>query len=139
MRVEKSGGCVSLLMLDIDHFKQINDKYGHIIGDLVIKQAAGCIKRASGKNAIVGRYGGEEFIVLLPGLKGENAFAVAESIRRCVEETKFKTEEAQVRITVSIGIATACGKIKFTAKQIINEADKALYQAKKSGRNKIVL
>ncbi|NLB82306.1 MAG: diguanylate cyclase [Clostridiaceae bacterium] len=131
---KETGACVSLLMIDIDFFKQINDKYGHLSGDMVIKQTSQIIQGAA-DDAIVGRYGGEEFLVLLPTAQKHEAIKTAEEIRSCIEKAVFGEDDQKVKITISIGIATACGN-NNTLEYLINKADKALYRAKNSGRNK---
>ena len=133
-RLHRYGGIMSLVMLDIDHFKLINDTHGHLAGDEVLRAAA---KRL---NAIVrfadtlGRYGGEEFCVLLPETTLEGAWAYAERIRCTIEEADITYETTAIHATISIGVAQYHGKMT-RYEDLIKAADAALYLAKNSGRN----
>lgn len=129
---------LSLLMIDIDHFKKVNDKYGHLAGDEVIKMVARACENKMRINDIIGRYGGEEFIIILPNADKESAINIAESIREHIQgfTTNFKKEK--INVTVSIGVA--CAIIKDNSidiEQMIHEADTNLYYAKNHGRNQI--
>jgi diguanylate cyclase (GGDEF)-like protein len=126
----------SVLMLDIDHFKRINDTYGHPVGDLAIKALADICNKALRPQDILARYGGEEFVLALPHTEAEGAAVVAERIRQTVEQIELTTEAGPVRFTVSIGIATY--KKDLPLEQIVGRADEALYKAKQSGRNRVV-
>ncbi|MCK9478413.1 MAG: diguanylate cyclase [Firmicutes bacterium] len=137
--LRKVGGSLSLLMIDIDFFKQINDNYGHLSGDMVIRKVAQSLKKAIGESASVGRYGGEEFIVVLPEADAQEAFNFAERIRRHIEDIEFEVKKDLIRLTISIGIATIYNKGSTSLQSLIKRADKALYIAKNSGRNKSVL
>ena len=124
----------SLIMIDIDHFKNINDTYGHSTGDLVLSSIASIMKNNIRKSDSVGRYGGEEFIVLLPETQKENAAVAAEKLRKKISEHAFETVGT---VTVSCGVAEAF-KNAHSIEEIINEADKKLYTAKEEGRNRVV-
>lgn len=130
---------LSLLMLDIDLFKIVNDTHGHLFGDEVLKTLGQILLTCLRKNDFCARYGGEEFAVLLPETGEKEAFLVAEKIRTIVAKRKIYFEQAVVSITISIGIAqfNPAGMIDET--QLVDAADKALYQAKRSGRNKSVI
>lgn len=136
-RVQRYGGALSCLILDIDHFKHVNDTFGHQFGDYVIRQIASIIKTKSREVDICGRYGGEEFMVL-SNLTGTNALKYAAKLHSAIESYKFTCNDKTVRITVSIGIAEYQKNIK-TKQEMIERADIALYQAKKDGRNLIRL
>jgi diguanylate cyclase (GGDEF)-like protein len=142
LRQEIIRGCrlshrISLLMLDIDHFKKINDSYGHPTGDLVICALASICRKASREIDVVARLGGEEFAILLPETGIQEALAVAERIRAAVENTLVKSlGDVEFRFTVSIGVAEQQPEDK-SEETLIGMADTALYQAKTSGRNRV--
>ena len=127
---------LSILMLDIDNFKSINDNFGHSIGDQVIKSAADTLTSLLRENDIVGRLGGEEFAALLPGTAIRPGHDAAERIRKTVSETAIPVAGKQIRFTVSIGVAQYKSE-DDNIDSIINRADSALYEAKKSGRNQV--
>jgi len=135
---------LSILILDVDFFKSINDTYGHSAGDYVLKKMAKVFIKCIRDYDIVGRYGGEEFIILLPDTSMEGARVIAERIRSSVEKTEFKLtkslsdKEEIIKITISIGVATFDGKDKNPA-DVYDEADIALYKAKQEGRNRVVV
>jgi len=127
---------LSLLMIDIDYFKRVNDEYGHLFGDIVLKEIAIAFKRWLRVVDIVARYGGEEFAILLPETSCESALKVGERLRKKVEEMKF---EKEIKITISVGIGCFYGEnMKFDDTELIRQADTALYQAKQRGRNSVV-
>ncbi len=125
---------LSFLMIDIDDFKKCNDTYGHLVGDVVLKEVARVIRENIREIDIVARYGGEEISLALPETGVESARIVAERVRRKIEENLFKAYDEKVRITVSIGMA-AYPKDSGDMKALIEKADIALYAAKKSGKN----
>jgi len=128
----------SLIMLDIDHFKQVNDTYGHSAGDEVIRAVAAVMKKASRETDVCGRYGGEEFVLLLPDTPEGNVKFLADRIRRLIEKSPVVYEEQPINFTVSIGIAGFRQDFDNHVKWI-DCADQALYQAKTSGRNVVVV
>ncbi|MBK3332423.1 diguanylate cyclase [Persephonella atlantica] len=131
---------LSVLMLDIDKFKSINDTYGHDVGDKVIKTIANILTKNRRKSDLLCRWGGEEFLILLPNTNVEGAFSVAEKIRKTVENTDINvSDEKQIKITVSIGISQMELKEEDNLEPAIRRADEALYTAKERGRNCIVL
>lgn len=125
----------SCLMMDVDHFKTVNDEYGHRVGDTALKELASIIKNCLRKVDTVARWGGEEFIALLPGTIRENALEAAARILKSIADHKFSGIARQ--ITVSIGIASAPDPSITTAEQMADAADFALYEAKSKGRNRI--
>jgi diguanylate cyclase len=135
-RSRRSGRPVSLLMIDVDHFKPINDRHGHRVGDDVIRNVAALLREAIRLPDAVGRYGGEEFGVVLPDTAGERAAAIAERIRALVERSVVEPRTG-LRCTVSIGVAEAAADIA-DACEWIERADRALYRAKAVGRNRVV-
>ncbi|WP_378954794.1 diguanylate cyclase [Pelosinus sp. sgz500959] len=134
----QTGSGLCLLFVDIDHFKKYNDLYGHIEGDAILIQLAELLKATVRQMDIIGRFGGEEFIIILPSTMEEEGIGVAESILNMVNQADFQGEEymPKGKLTVSIGLAyTADGII--TARELMKRADKALYWAKETGRNNI--
>lgn len=123
---------LSILMLDIDFFKKINDNYGHIVGVKVLIKVSEIISQLIRGFDTVGRYGGEEFLVILPNTNSENAYKAAERIRKKIEETEFDDIE---HLTVSIGFTSYTDE---SIESLINKADQNLYEAKRTGRNKVV-
>lgn len=127
---------ISFIFFDIDHFKKINDTYGHFAGDGVLKSVASRISDGVRKGDIVARWGGEEIVVALVGADEDAALAKAEAIRRSVERLGFNSVGG-LHVTVSAGVATAEDGVSF--EEVLDRADKSLYKAKQSGRNKVVL
>jgi diguanylate cyclase (GGDEF)-like protein len=128
---------VSVLMVDIDFFKRINDTYGHDAGDAVLVETAQRLQAAVRGNDQVGRLGGEEFLVVLPRCEAEDVMYVADRIRRSIATTPIATPTGLVTVTASLGAATR--SIETSQDALIKQADLALYQAKHSGRNQVVL
>lgn len=126
---------LSLIMFDIDHFKQINDTWGHPAGDFVLKNLAQLIDNEARGYDVFARYGGEEFVILLRGATLEAAVKLAERVRVEVEEYVFTYDELDLKITVSLGVATWDGESPMDDDGLVEAADKRLYQAKKDGRN----
>jgi two-component system cell cycle response regulator len=128
----------SMLFLDIDHFKQINDRCGHICGDDILRQVAMLIRTQCRSTDVTARYGGEEFVMLLPGASGEVALKLGERVRAAVEQHRFWTPRSTTRlaITVSVGIA-ACPVNGTTADELLAHADAGMYSAKRAGRNQV--
>jgi len=141
-RSKRYGHSISLIMLDIDHFKRVNDTYGHQIGDDVIAGIASIVKTTIRNGDIGARYGGEEIAVILPETEINGAIVCAEKIRRKIEEKVFKTiNKNSLHVTASFGVTSLqnlSGVEKEEANKLIKMADDALYQAKNSGRNRVV-
>ncbi|MBE0426304.1 MAG: sensor domain-containing diguanylate cyclase [Nitrospirae bacterium] len=127
------------MMLDIDHFKNINDTYGHRTGDIVLREFAQLVKRRIRKSDVLARYGGEEFILLLPQTSLDGAIIKAERLGAIVREHKFKAFKGNFKITVSIGIACSADSNINTSDDLINWADNAMFKAKNNGRDQIVI
>ncbi len=134
-RCSRYGSDSTVLIFDIDHFKNVNDSYGHQAGDEVIRSTAGLVTQLIRKTDVAGRYGGEEFVIFLPSTIAEKGFIFAERLREKVEAMKVSYEAETIKFTVSVGI---CGFDKSLAnhEKWIEKADKALYFSKESGRNK---
>ena len=125
---------LSLIMFDIDHFKRINDTYGHLAGDYVLKQLADVLKARIRREDILARYGGEEFSIVLPEIDRHNAIQFGEKVRRIVEQTNFMFEGTQIPLTISLGVSTLDPGIG-DPDIFIKTADQQLYRAKSAGRN----
>lgn len=133
---EKKEQTMTLIMFDIDHFKKINDIYGHHAGDMVLQKIVRVIKRAIRQSDVFVRIGGEEFVILLPNCSLEHGIKFAERIRKTVENTKFIYKGIRIFVTVSIGVTEYKGGQDL--EEFFEKADQALYQAKETGRNKVV-
>jgi diguanylate cyclase (GGDEF)-like protein len=137
-RVARSSECISFLMVDIDHFKEVNDSYGHQAGDTVLKRIADILTGQIRKGDIVGRYGGEEFGIVVSCGSEEEVGILAERLRERVEKHQFETPRGVVSVTVSIGGKTVRDP-SSTPEDLVRLADEALYLAKETGRNRVVL
>jgi diguanylate cyclase (GGDEF)-like protein len=133
----RSNATLSAVMFDIDHFKQINDRYGHLTGDRVIKQVAEIARNSVRRHDFIARWGGEEFMVLLKDCEIAQAEIVAEKIRSAIANHDFKLDENNSVVTISAGVANYTAD--ETAESFFTRIDKALYQAKQSGRDRIEL
>ncbi|MBI2981516.1 MAG: diguanylate cyclase [Deltaproteobacteria bacterium] len=128
---------LSLLMLDIDHFKLINDGCGHQAGDFILSHVATLSKSIIRNEDILARYGGEEFAVILKGADAREAMTIAERIRRIIDESTFEFDDKKIHVTASIGIATLAQKNFVDYETMIKNADQFLYQSKFNGRNRV--
>lgn len=128
----------ALVMCDIDHFKQINDTYGHQVGDRVIQHTADLIRQNIRDSDVAGRYGGEEFVVLLPDTDSQGALVFAERLRQSIEGYAVRHESHSIQFTISLGIADL-GQPSTDHTQLIKWADAALYASKSAGRNRVTL
>ena len=124
---------MSLIMFDLDHFKQINDNYGHTVGDDVLRECVECTNQALRSTDTLFRYGGEEFVIILPGVNVTGAALAAERLRSVIEKHVFASRQGAIPVTISIG--TASITTQDTAKSLIERADNGLYAAKNAGRN----
>lgn len=133
LRYDKS---LSVILIDIDHYKEVNDHYGHIAGDKVLQKLTQVIQKELRGSDVLARYGGEEFLILLSDTESEAAIAVAERIRSTVENLRVKFNEDEISITISLGVTTLNDDHK-TLQDIISSVDQALYSAKQKGRNRV--
>jgi diguanylate cyclase (GGDEF)-like protein len=136
-RVQRGGAPLALLMIDLDHFKRINDQHGHLAGDAVLRDVSRRMSSLLRQYDSVGRYGGEEFLVVVPGCDIVSAMAVADRLRILIEAEPFAIPQGEVPLTCSIGVAcTDCSTPK-DVNELLHEADTALYVAKRRGRNRV--
>jgi diguanylate cyclase (GGDEF)-like protein len=139
-RIRRLGQPLSLAILDVDHFKHVNDTYGHLCGDQVLVQLAGVLKASLRTYDLVGRYGGEEFCLILPNTDLQDALALVERLRCQIAETQFEHGRLKLGITISAGVTCSQGQPEdFRADTLLSQADEALYRAKTSGRNQTEL
>ena len=128
-----------LMILDLDYFKTVNDRLGHMAGDSVLKELATLMSETVRDVDVVGRYGGEEFAIVLPHTSIRQAHTLAERLRSQIENHAFVVEDGIVRLTTSIGIADVCNPAIASVDDWVNAADSALYEAKAQGRNRVVV
>jgi two-component system, cell cycle response regulator len=140
-RARRFGEALSVLLIDVDHFKHINDQHGHLVGDEVLRNLAGKLKASLPRQFdILARFGGEEFAVVLPHTDREAALHVAERLRAAVESTSIQTSDGTQFVTISIGIghlATRASPEPMTTHDLLDEADRCLYESKRQGRNRV--
>ena len=134
---QRLGNPLSLIMIDIDHFKKINDTHGHLAGDQALKELCRRIEPRLRSTDVLARYGGEEFAVVLPATPREGALLVAETLRATIEAAPFTHEATRIPATISLGLATT-DATPITVTELIKRADENLYEAKRSGRNRVV-
>lgn len=135
---QRGGRPMSLLMIDVDHFKRINDTLGHPAGDEVLRRVTQLLAERLRGGDVIGRYGGEEFCVIAPNTETDGALILAESLREIVAATPIPTEAGEVSITISIGISCCPSDSVRELKDLLADADAALYAAKNAGRNQVV-
>jgi two-component system, cell cycle response regulator len=135
-RCNRYSRALSLVLIDIDHFKNVNDSFGHLAGDHILKALAGAIKTRIRREDILSRYGGEEFSLLLPEVDLQGAAVLAEKTRKVIEKHRFEFDGQQIPVTVSLGVATIDGT-QSDAQDLIRAADGKLYEAKSAGRNRV--
>lgn len=135
-RCRRYGRALSLLLIDVDHFKRINDTFGHLAGDAVLKEVASAIQKRIRKEDLLSRYGGEEFAVLTPEIDHKGALSMGEKVRKVIEKHEFSFDGEVIPVTISCGVATL-GKKGDEAVALVQRADEKLYEAKESGRNKV--
>jgi diguanylate cyclase (GGDEF)-like protein len=136
-RASRSGRPLSLLFLDLDGFKSVNDTYGHLFGSRALVEAAAIIRRSARETDVVARFGGDEFALILPDTGGEGAYAVGERIRERIAEFVFLTGDSlKVHLTASVGVATL-PDVANSAEELVQAADGAMYQVKDRGKNGI--
>lgn len=130
---------LSVIFFDVDHFKKVNDTFGHLVGDHVLKGLAKIVLNALRAEDVLGRYGGEEFAVICRGIHNNQAGILAERLRSRVEAHTFNFMRADIPVTISVGVATYPELDAKTVDELIAAADEALYEAKRGGRNRVVL
>lgn len=135
-RARRYGRPLSLVILDVDHFKEINDRHGHVGGDHVLRQLATLLRANLRQEDLLGRYGGEEFAILLPETDAEGGRSMAEKIRNLVESARFQFEEESIAVTVSAGISSTAPDTQ-DHEDLLRSADEKLYEAKRAGRNRV--
>ena len=138
-RSMRYGAPLSVVLLDVDHFKVVNDTYGHQKGDEILVAVASLLKKFCRANDIAARYGGEEFLMILPQSSAQGAFKIAERVREEMMKLNFTDQESNFNVTTSCGVAELDRDDMKSADQLISAADHALYEAKNSGRNKTII
>ena len=136
-RASREGTTVSVIMADVDHFKNVNDQHGHMAGDAVLRIVTQRIMSTLRTYDVLGRYGGEEFLIVLPGCGPDDAGVAAERIRGALAATPVDTSEGLIPVTISLGTASARNG-RATPESLVRAADEALYAAKRGGRNRVV-
>lgn len=135
-RQTREGGSFGLIMADIDHFKNVNDTYGHLCGDDVLREVTRRMKGSVRPYDTVGRFGGEEFLIVVPSSEGLGTLRLADRIRKAIESTPIATESAEINVTASFGVAASSSARPLTPDALLQLADSALYRAKQQGRNR---
>lgn len=136
-RASRGGTALAIVMADIDHFKHVNDTYGHLAGDDVLREAARRMNSILRKYDSIGRYGGEEFLIVIPGCQFDDSLAVVERLREAVSDEPYTVFGANCRTTASFGLAWNDCPDSTDANRLLREADSALYSAKRNGRNRV--
>jgi two-component system cell cycle response regulator len=136
-RSDRESRPLGVVIVDLDHFKHINDTHGHLAGDAVLREAARRMQNSIRQYDSIGRYGGEEFLILLPGCSEADSFTQADRLRKQLAQSEMSVNETSVRVTASFGVTTAMPGEIWTQEALIRRADEALYMAKKSGRNRV--
>jgi two-component system cell cycle response regulator len=132
----REGGTFGIVLADLDHFKYVNDRHGHLAGDAVLQEMARRMVTSVRPYDIIGRYGGEEFLIVVPSSDARGIMGLAERIRKSVEERPVPTEAGEIQLTMSLGVAATDPAIPLTAQELLQVADDALYRAKDHGRNR---
>ena len=136
-RAAREGTPLAVIMVDLDHFKHVNDTYGHLAGDAVLRETAGRMQAVVRSYDLVGRFGGEEFLIVLPGTSGANASQLAERLRTAVAHDPVGHDVLRIPVTASFGIGASGTALSGDPQTLIRLADEALYRAKEKGRNRI--
>ncbi|MGH7459034.1 MAG: diguanylate cyclase [Longimicrobiaceae bacterium] len=137
-RSKRTGESIAVVMADLDKFKEVNDSYGHPTGDVVLYETAEILRETAREIDMVGRYGGEEFIAILPDTDEEAAAHFAERVREGVEEHLYRDESTEISMTISSGVAAFPSEVVKSARELLKWSDDALYEAKETGRNRVV-
>jgi diguanylate cyclase (GGDEF)-like protein len=137
-RWQRHGGELSLLLFDLDHFKRVNDEFGHLVGDTVLRVMAERVARTVRAHDVFGRFGGEEFVLLLPCTPLSDAMLVAQKVREAICAAPVDVNGASVPVSASVGVSAARRGVTSSYEALINEADAALYTAKRQGRNRVI-
>ncbi|MDR0786719.1 MAG: diguanylate cyclase [Gemmatimonadota bacterium] len=137
-RCRRSGESMAVIMFDLDQFKELNDTHGHPTGDAILSDTARILLKTAREIDMIGRYGGEEFIAILPGADEDSAARFAERVRATVESHIFRDEGREIRMTISAGVAASQGTELPHPDELIRQADRALYEAKETGRNQAI-
>lgn len=136
-RSRREGAPLSVIMLDLDHFKKINDNFGHPTGDQTLRAVAVAMQASLRQQDGPSRWGGEEFLILLPNTTLKTAAMLAEAIRRAIDDIRLQAGERSVRVQASLGVACLAPESSNSLDEVLSQADQALYQAKRSGRNRV--
>ncbi|HEX5227336.1 MAG TPA: diguanylate cyclase [Bryobacteraceae bacterium] len=136
-RSERDARPLGVVIVDLDHFKQINDTHGHLAGDAVLREAARRMQSGIRQYDSIGRYGGEEFLIIFPGSSEADCCAQADRLRKQLGGAEMSVNDTKLRVTASFGVTTALPGERWTEEALIRRADEALYRAKKSGRNRV--
>ncbi len=134
-RIRRYGGAFSIIMVDLDHFKHLNDRYGHLAGDVILKNIAKIIADSVREGDVAARFGGEEFMIMLHAARGCEAFTIAERLRKQIQDHACSFNGETLRVTASLGCSTYTGEKEMTREELVHLADSALYRSKKNGRN----
>jgi two-component system, cell cycle response regulator len=135
-RQVREGGSFGIVLLDVDHFKSVNDTYGHLCGDTVLQEVVRRVTSTVRAYDTVGRYGGEEFLIVAPSSGAEGILRLSERVRLAIEATPIKTDAGEISVTISLGLAVSSEAAPLDPKLMLSTADEALYRAKADGRNR---
>ena len=138
-RQARDGGSFGVIIADLDHFKRVNDTYGHSAGDAVLREAAVRMKASVRSYDFIGRYGGEEFLLVVPSSDAAGTLALAERIRQSMQSSPVSTSDGEIPVTVSLGVAASTETCPLDSQDLLLRADQALYRAKENGRNCVEL
>ena len=130
---------LGIILLDIDHFKSINDQYGHTVGDQVLRSVAACLQSGIRDEDVLGRYGGEEFAILLPGAGPQTSLLIAERLQTALMSNQIELGKEKLIVTASFGVFSMIVNENTAINDLLKNADKALYQAKEGGRNRVAV